>query len=311
MAVPNHSLGVELSAKQHLVRRCLGCVPVILALVLLTAAFLKGYELATEELPENNLFTSRWFWAALVLFELGLGIWLLGGLHVRATRWLLLFTFLVFFETALYLAVAGYGTCHCLGRTVLSPWAAALFDAGAVVAIVLWQPPARGPTVFSQPRRAGLLGVVFGLAAIPALVSIINYTPTGQMPSLRSDPALAARVKVQLQDATAQQLLDHLHSATGLTFSVDDRLASTWSTSFGDIRMSGIPAWAIMEFLAHKQSRPARWDKIEGGYRLVSTARLDTRTPWLISGALLLATGAYLFFLRSRATKPLSAGASQ
>ena len=286
--------------KRDVFTRSLQVVPIFLAVVLLTAAFFKGSELATEELSETTLFTSRWFLVPLVLFELGLACWLLGGLYARWTRWLLLLTFLAFFETALFFALAGYASCRCLGRASVAPWVAAIFDGAAIGAIMLWQPAAAGPTVFSHRGRFAFVGVVYAFAALPALVSMVSYTPTGQMPRLRSDLELAAKVKVQLKNATPEQLLDQLRAATGLSFSVDDKLTKSWPADLSEIKTTGVPAWAFMELLAHKQSVPVRWEKTEGGYRLVRSAPLGRNTPWLISAAALALTGVYLLFSRVR-----------
>ncbi len=56
-----------------------GVVRVALGLLLLTAAGLKGYQLATEPVAEDGLLTSRWFLIAVVEFELTFSLWLLSG----------------------------------------------------------------------------------------------------------------------------------------------------------------------------------------------------------------------------------------
>ncbi len=48
-----------------------------LGLLLLTAAALKGHQLATEPVAETGLLTSRWFLIAVVEFELFFGLWLM------------------------------------------------------------------------------------------------------------------------------------------------------------------------------------------------------------------------------------------
>ena len=53
-------------------------VPVLLSLVLVAAAVLKGYELASEPVAGTGLFDSRWFVIGLAEFELFFGLcWLL------------------------------------------------------------------------------------------------------------------------------------------------------------------------------------------------------------------------------------------
>ncbi len=51
-----------------------------LGVLLLTAAALKGHQLATEPVAETGLLTSRWFLIAVVEFELFFGLWLLAAL---------------------------------------------------------------------------------------------------------------------------------------------------------------------------------------------------------------------------------------
>ncbi len=57
-------------------------VPVALAGVLLLSAFLKGYELATEELSPSTFLRSRWFLTLVVMYEVALAAllaWQPGG----------------------------------------------------------------------------------------------------------------------------------------------------------------------------------------------------------------------------------------
>ncbi|HYW80399.1 MAG TPA: hypothetical protein VE890_12515 [Thermoguttaceae bacterium] len=60
-------------------RRLAGCdiVRVALGLLLLVAAGLKGYELATSPVAGTSLLDSRWFLIGLVEFEFVFGPWLL------------------------------------------------------------------------------------------------------------------------------------------------------------------------------------------------------------------------------------------
>ena len=67
--------------------RSYGVVRVILGLILLIAAALKAFQLATEPVAESGLLTSRWFLIGGVEFELFFGLWLpaaiLGPHHLR------------------------------------------------------------------------------------------------------------------------------------------------------------------------------------------------------------------------------------
>jgi hypothetical protein len=63
-------------------------IRIVLGYVLLTAAALKGYQLATEPAVNRNLFTSRWFLILVVEFEIAFALVFLSGLHKRLTWWL-------------------------------------------------------------------------------------------------------------------------------------------------------------------------------------------------------------------------------
>jgi len=54
-------------------------VRIVVGFVLLTAAALKGYQLAAGPVAETGLLTSRWFLIGVVEFELFFGLWLLAG----------------------------------------------------------------------------------------------------------------------------------------------------------------------------------------------------------------------------------------
>jgi len=280
------------------------CVPTALACALLLAAFLKGHELATEELGENSLFTSRWFLALLVLWEGALASWLLSGLHPRLARAMALLTFLAFFQAALYLAASGEASCRCLGKASTNPWFMVGFDVLALAVLVAWTPAHPGASIFTHRRRFATVAIIYVLVAIPALINMLAYTPRGQMRLLRHDPSLAARLNVQLKGATTQQLLDHLHSATGLHFSVESGLAQT--PDLGQISTNSARAWAIMELLAQRQNVPARWKKTDGGYLLVRSAPFGIANPWLVSASVALGLVLILLLFSRRPTQGIA-----
>ena len=58
-----------------------------LGILLLTAAILKGRQLLTEPVANNDIWSYRPLLILTVEFELGLGIWLLSGLF-RKAAWL-------------------------------------------------------------------------------------------------------------------------------------------------------------------------------------------------------------------------------
>ena len=106
---------------------------IFLGLVLLTAAGLKAYQLASEPVLDTGLFDSRWLLIAVVEFELLLGLWLLSGLYPRASRLVAVGCFAAFAGVSLWKALSGETTCGCLGsRIAVHPWFTFAFDCLAV-----------------------------------------------------------------------------------------------------------------------------------------------------------------------------------
>ena len=112
-------------------------VRIVLGIVLLSAAVLKGHQLATEPVAETSLFTSRWFLIGVVEFELFFGLWLLCGLYPRRTWAAALLCFGGFACVSLYKALSGEVTCGCFGTVPVNPWYAVVFDCAAIAALGL------------------------------------------------------------------------------------------------------------------------------------------------------------------------------
>jgi hypothetical protein len=96
-------------------------VRIALGILLLTAAALKGHQLATEPVAETSLLTSRWFLITVVEFELFFGLWLLANLASRWTHRGALACFAVFTAVSLYKALSGDASCGCFGRVEVNP----------------------------------------------------------------------------------------------------------------------------------------------------------------------------------------------
>lgn len=58
---------------------------ILMAAVLLTAAVLKAYQLATKPIIGTGLLDSRWLLMATVEFELFFGLWLLANIWAKPT----------------------------------------------------------------------------------------------------------------------------------------------------------------------------------------------------------------------------------
>jgi len=178
-------------------------VRIVLGVILLTAAALKGHQLATETVAETGLFTSRWLLICVVEFELFFGLWLLSGLHPRRTWQAALLCFSAFACVSLYKALSGEASCGCFGRVPVNPWYTLVLDLAAVAALLCWR-AVSDPVISPRPlagegsggmARASLLplaaeepgvrarlgtrlGWVLGLflaAGIPAAVAMGTY----------------------------------------------------------------------------------------------------------------------------------------
>jgi hypothetical protein len=93
-----------------------------LAVLLLTAAIMKGWQLLTEPMSNKDIWTNRAFLILTVEFEIALGIWLLSGLFKKAA-WLAAITcFSLFSFITLYKALTGAESCGCFGSVHINPW---------------------------------------------------------------------------------------------------------------------------------------------------------------------------------------------
>ena len=133
-----HSRGVRIAGYD--------VVRIVLGLILLTAAALKGHQLATEPVAETSLFTSRWFLIGVVEFELFFGLWLLSGLYPRRTWQAALVCFSAFACVSLYKALSGEASCGCFGRVPVNPWYTLVLDLAAVAALTSRRPARRAAT---------------------------------------------------------------------------------------------------------------------------------------------------------------------
>lgn len=170
---------------------------IVLGLLLLAVAALKGHQLATEPVFESGLFTSRWFLIGLVEFELFLGLWLLAGLFPRKTWAVALACFAVFGGVSLSRGLAGDASCGCFGNVEVSPWWTFLLDALIVAAMCRFR-PARTALAGAAPSEANMHGVATRLTAfvaaallvgIPSALAMARYAPA----SLAADGSITGQ----------------------------------------------------------------------------------------------------------------------
>lgn len=110
-------------------------IPIVLGLILLGAAILKTYQLATEPILEKGILSSRLVQVIVVEFQLGLAFWLMSGIQSRRAHLVGIITFAMFAIYNLLLLVEGQRSCGCFGNLEVSPWFTLGLDVVAVIAL--------------------------------------------------------------------------------------------------------------------------------------------------------------------------------
>ena len=126
----------------------------ILAIVLLAAAVLKGWQLLTEPVANNDIWSYRPFLILTVEFEFALAIWLFSGLFKKAAWLAAVSCFSLFSAITLYKAIAGAESCGCFGSVHVNPWITFFaVDLPAVIALSIFRPRLSFPPTLSFLRK--------------------------------------------------------------------------------------------------------------------------------------------------------------
>ena len=153
-------------------------VRILLGLLLLTAAALKGVELASSPVANPGLFTSRWFLVIVVEFELLLGLWLLSGLQPRHTRMTAIALFVSFAAIAAYKGGTGAASCGCFGKVPANPWHTLILDVVSIGALLAFRPTSVPPMSALHHRSRQLTVVAIAvLVGVPAGYLMSSYAP--------------------------------------------------------------------------------------------------------------------------------------
>ncbi|MGM0487605.1 MAG: MauE/DoxX family redox-associated membrane protein, partial [Planctomycetota bacterium] len=154
-------------------------VRIVLAGVLLLAAGLKGYQLATEPALNATVLDAPWFLIAVVEFELLFGLWLLGNIWPEWTRRAAILCFAVFAAVSLYKALSGAASCGCLGRVAVNPWYTFTMDVAAVLALFWWRPSGAGASTgrlrWPPVWRIAAVVVAWLLVGVPGALMMGTY----------------------------------------------------------------------------------------------------------------------------------------
>ena len=115
-------------------------IAVLLGVVLLIAASLKGHQLLTGNSTQNSFLNSRTVQILIVESELIFGLWLVTGLYRRASRWVGLLYFPILAGFSGYMVIVGSDCCSCFGRYAVHPWFSFSFNLVAIVLLACVAP---------------------------------------------------------------------------------------------------------------------------------------------------------------------------
>ena len=145
--------------------RVLAC---LLGVLLVVAAGLKLHGLNLGPASQGGWWTAPWLQALAIVWEIGLGSWLLFGRH-RAGAWLAaVATLILFAGVSASAALAGRPSCGCFGEAHVNPWFTFALDLVFLGALAIWRPAER-LAVFGAALRANWVGVAVAPLAIAAL----------------------------------------------------------------------------------------------------------------------------------------------
>jgi len=156
----------------------------VVAAILLIAAGLKAYQIATVPLPpvaQGSIFTpllellnNRYLLMVVVLGEILFALVLIAGIW-RSWVWLLsLLGFTAFTLVSLMKGLSGESSCGCFGTFIINPWITTCFDFVIVILLAIFRE--RIDWKFSFPDRRKLAAVLLAwlVLAGPALVAMLS-----------------------------------------------------------------------------------------------------------------------------------------
>lgn len=105
--------------------------------ILLFAAVMKAWQLATVPILGEGLLHARWFNVLVVEFELFWGLGILFGLFPNLVRKATIGLFVLFAGVSLYKAISGEASCGCFGKAEVNPWWTVSLDT-LITLLLLW-----------------------------------------------------------------------------------------------------------------------------------------------------------------------------
>jgi phenylpyruvate tautomerase PptA (4-oxalocrotonate tautomerase family) len=107
------------------------------------------------------------------------------------------------------------------------------------------------------------------LAKLSPKAGFLDTTPTT---GLGADPRLRAKVKANFAAPLAEEVLDVLRKATGVTLTRADDIQNKHYVA-GSYSFNDNPAWQVMEMLAASKYVQGKWEADGDGYRLVRNGK--------------------------------------
>jgi hypothetical protein len=136
---------------------------------LLVVAALKMAGSSTLPVSGLALFSSPQGHAAIIGFEILLGLWLITGSFPFLSRLAGAVTFALFGMASFYIGISGQADCGCFGSLHVSPWYAFAFDILALALLTIVRPQM---TMADQARGPALLPVALRMLR-PAIISAV------------------------------------------------------------------------------------------------------------------------------------------
>lgn len=151
----------------------------LVGVLLLTAVVLKGWQLLTEPMANNDIWTNRAFLILTVEFEIALGIWLLSGLFKKAAWLATLSCFSLFSFITLYKGLSGAESCGCFGSVHVNPWITLFaIDLPVLTALSVFRQKKAGSKLFcpvpSVVKCTSVLAFLLVLLGVSTIVLSLN-----------------------------------------------------------------------------------------------------------------------------------------
>ncbi|MDR1964229.1 MAG: hypothetical protein LBQ50_10655 [Planctomycetaceae bacterium] len=159
----------------------------IVALILLVAAGLKAYQLATVPLPpviQGSFFTplldlinNRYWLMIVILGEILFGLILIAGIGHQWTWLLSILTFSIFTLISLMKGLSGEGSCGCFGSVTVNPWITTVFDTTIVVLLGIFREPLMFDFKLSGNEKRKLIVALFVwfILTVPILWAMLSF----------------------------------------------------------------------------------------------------------------------------------------